>query len=181
MRFSITPWAVICGLIFFPVSALGADVAKIGVMDFQRVLMTSSEGKKAQAEINRKGKKMETELKQKGDAIAKIKKQLEREALVISKAKREEREREIRIKINDLKSLQKRYMQGFKAHEQRLVARIQKDLKKIIDDIGKKEGYLLIIEKRQGGVLYAPQSVDLTDRLIMEYNAQSAQKSTKSQ
>lgn len=181
MRFSITPWAVICGLIFFPVSALGADVAKIGVMDFQRVLMTSSEGKKAQAEINRKGKKMETELKEKGDAIAKIKKQLERESLVISKAKREEREREIRIKINDLKSLQKRYMQGFKAHEQRLVARIQKALKKIIDDIGKKEGYLLIIEKRQGGVLYAPQSVDLTDRLIMEYNAQSAQKSTKSQ
>jgi len=30
-------------------------------------------------------------------------------------------------------------------------------------------------------VMYFPQSVDLTDRLIMEYNAQSAQKSTKSQ
>ena len=160
---------------------MGADVAKIGVIDFQRVLMTSSEGKKAQGEINRKGKKMETELKQKGDAIEKIKKQLEREALVISKAKREEREREIRIKINDLKSLQKRYMQDFKTHEQRLVQRIQKSMKKIIDDLGKKEGYLLIIEKRQGGVLYFRQSIDLTDRLIMEYNAQSAQKSTTSQ
>ena len=124
---------------------------------------------------------METELKQKGDAVEKIKKQLEREALVISKAKREEREREIRIKINDLKSLQKRYMQDFKTHEQRLVQRIQKSMKKIIDDLGKKEGYLLIIEKRQGGVLYFRQSVDLTDRLIMEYNAQSAQKSTKSE
>jgi len=181
MRFFITPWAVICCLIFFPVSALGADVAKVGVIDFQRVLMTSSEGKKAQAEINRKGKKMETELKQKGDDIEKIKKQLEREALVISAAKREEREREIRIKINDFKSLQKRYTQDFKVHEQRLVQRIQKDLKKIIDELGKKEGYLLIIEKRQGGVLYSPQSVDLTDRLIREYNAQSAQKGTQSQ
>ncbi len=175
------PWAIICCLVFSPISALGADVAKIGVVDFQRVLMTSSEGKKAQGEINRKGKKMETELKQKGDAIEKIKKQLEREALVISKAKREEREREIRIKINDLKSLQQRYMQDFKIHEQRLVQRIQKSMKKIIDDLGKKEGYLLIIERRQGGVLYFRQSIDLTDRLIMEYNAQSAQKSTKSQ
>ncbi len=77
--------------------------------------------------------------------------------------------------------MQKRYTQDFKVHEQRLVQRIQKDLKKIIDELGKKEGYLLIIEKRQGGVLYSPQSVDLTDRLIREYNAQSAQKGTQSQ
>ena len=181
MRFWITPLTVICCLIFSPLSALGADVAKIGVIDFQRVLMTSSEGKKAQAEINRKGRKMETELKQKGEAIEKLKKQLEREALVISKDKREEREREIRIKINDIKTMQKRYMQDFKTHEQRLVQRIQKDMKEIIDVLGEKEGYLLIIEKRQGGLLYFPQSVDLTDRIIRDYNARSAQKGTKSQ
>ena len=37
----------------------GADVAKIGVVDFQRILDVSSAGKAARAEITKRGKKME--------------------------------------------------------------------------------------------------------------------------
>ena len=44
---------------------------------------------------------MELELKQKGGEIEELRKQLERESMVMSKEKREEKEREIRIKLND--------------------------------------------------------------------------------
>ena len=181
MRFITTAAAAILVVFIFQTTSYSADVAKIGVVDFQRVLVTSSEGKKAQTEINQQGKRMETDLKKKGDEIEKMKKQLEREALVLSKEKRDEREREIRIRINDFKILQKRYLQDFKAYEQRLVQQIQKEFSKIVEEIGKNEGYLLIVEKRQGGVLYMPKTLDLTDRLIMEYNARAAQKGTPSQ
>ncbi|MBU0987528.1 MAG: OmpH family outer membrane protein [Proteobacteria bacterium] len=156
-------------------SSYGADVAKIGIIDFQKILETSNAGKKAQAEISKAGKKMEADLKQKGAEIEEVKQKLEREALVMSQEMRAEREREIRIKINDIKSLQQQYRSEFKLHEQRLVGNIQKEIFELVEEIGKKEGYLLILEKREAGVLYAPDTMDITDQLIKAYNAKFAQ------
>ena len=147
-----------------------ADVAKIGVVDFQKVLQNSSAGKYAQAEINKKGKEMEAELAKKGADIEERKKQLERESLVMSKEMREQKQREIRIQINDLKVMQQKYTREFKAFENRLVQRIRKDVIKIVEGIGKSEGYLLIVEKKTGEVIYTPNTVDITDAFIKNYN-----------
>ena len=157
----------------------GADVAKIGVVDFQRILEVSSAGKSAQTEIKSRGEKMEADLKEKGTELEELKKRLEREILVMSKEMREEKEREFRIKINDFKSLEKKYKEEFKVLNNRLVDRIKKDLYELIEEIGKKEGYLLIIEKWEAGVLYAPTSIDITDRLIIQYNNKVAGQAKK--
>jgi outer membrane protein len=158
------------GLLLFASFAQAADVAKIGVVDFQKILENSSAGKYAQAEINKKGKQMESELAKKGAGIEERKKQIERESLVMSKEMREEKQREIRIQINDLKVMQKRYTREFKAFENRLVQRIRKDVLKIVDEIGKTEGYLMIVERKTGEVIYSPTSVDITDAFIQNYN-----------
>ena len=160
-------------------SSYGADVAKIGIVDFQRILKTSSAGKKATAEINNQGKKIEADLKKKGEEIEATKNKLEREALVMSKEMREEKEREIRIKVNDFKALQKRYVAEFKEHEKRLVGRIQEEILTIIDEMGKQEGFLLILEKREAGVMYSPNTIDITDRLIQKYNVIFARNAEK--
>ena len=165
-----------CFGICFGFSAYAADVAKIGVIDFQRILETSSAGKFAQAEIKKKGSQMESDLKKRGMEIEAIKKRLEREALVMSKEMREEKQREIRININDFKLLEKKYMNEFKAFENRLVKRMQKEVVDLVGKMGKSGGYLLIIERRTGGVLYFPKSVDVTDKLIQKYNASFAKK-----
>ena len=160
-------------------SSYGADVAKIGIVDFQRIIKTSSAGKKATDEINKQGKKIEADLKKKGEKIEAAKNKLEREALVMSKEMREEKEREIRINVNDFKTLQKRYVAEFKEHEKRLVGRIQEEMLTIIDEMGKQEGFLLILEKREAGVMYSPNTIDITDRLIQKYNANFARNAEK--
>ena len=166
--------AVIMSFCFCNVSLYGADVAKIGVVDFQRIFGTSIAGKQAKAEIQKQGKKMETNLKSKYTEIEEIKKKLEHEALVMSKEMREEKERELRIKINDFKSLQKRYESNMRDVEKKFVTRIKKELFELVQEIGKKEGYLLIIESV--GVLYSPKTVDITDEIIQKYNADFAAK-----
>ncbi len=158
------------GLLCFVSFAEAADVAKIGVVDFQKILQNSSAGKYAQAEINKKGKQMESELAKKGAGIEERKKQIEKESLVMSKEMREEKQREIRIQINDLKVMQKRYTREFKAFENRLVQRIRKDVIKIVNEMGKSGGYLMIVEKKTGEVIYIPTSVDVTDAFIQNYN-----------
>ena len=160
-------------LAFVPATvSFGADVAKIGVVDFQRVFENSTAGKEVKAELNKKGSEMEADLKSKGAEIEALKERLERESLVMDKEKREDNEREFRIRINDIKALKKKYEANLKEVQQRLVNRIKKEVFDIVQEIGKKEGYLLIIENI--GVLYAPNTLDLTDEIIQVYNTRFA-------
>ena len=150
-------------------TGLSADVAKIGVVEFQRLLDNSDAGKEFKAKITEKGKKMEAELKSKGAEIEELKKRLEREALVMSKEMREQKERDFRIKVNDIKTLQKKYEAELQGIQKKMMGQLQADTLEIIDDIGKSGGYLMIMDKR--GVLYAPSNVDITDEVIKRYNA----------
>ena len=160
---------------FWFASADAADVAKIGVLNMQRVLSTSDAGKAAQAEIKEQGDKMLQDLKEKGAEIDALGKQFERESMVMSKEKREEKEREYRIRINDFKTLEKRYKTQSQNLQKRLVNKIVKDVYALVEEIGKNEGYLLII--RSESVMYAPNSIDITDELIKQMNDSYAKKS----
>ena len=156
-------------------SAAAADVAKIGIVDLQRIMESSDAGKAAQAEIKKEKDKMEQELKIKGAEIEELRKQFERESMVMSKEKREEKEREGRIKLNDFKSLQQRYRSQLQNLEKRLVSELRKDVFTLVEAIGKKEGYLLIINNFS--VMYSPGSIDITDKLIKQMNDKYVKKS----
>jgi outer membrane protein len=164
---------VVC---FMVVSAQAADVAKIGVIDFQTILKTSNAGKAAQVEINKQGKKMEADLKEKADELEDLKKKLEREALVMSQEMRDEKEREFRIKVGDFKMLEKKYKESFNEVNAKIGVRFREDIFSVAEKIGKTEGYLLIIEKNEAGVVYAPNTIDITYQVIKLYDADYAKK-----
>lgn len=149
-------------------SALAADVAKIGVVNFQKILENSNSGKAAQAELKTAKERMEKDLKSKGAEIEDLRKRLENESMVMSKEMREEKGREVRIKMNDFKSLQKQYSTDLQQIERRLMKEMQETVAKVVEEIGKEEGYLLIISNL--GVLYAPNSIDITDKIISKLN-----------
>lgn len=161
-------------LLFFCGTVLGAEVAKIGVVDFQRIMDASNAGKRSAVEIKSQGKKMEQILKDKEGEVEELRKTLEQKALVMDQEAREEKERSLRIKMNDLKSLRKRYLDTLKELNLKLSNQIKKDVFQIVEEIGKQGGYLLILEHHVGGVVYAPNSIDITDKVIEEYNALDA-------
>ena len=165
---------IVCFFIFIVFSnfSLAADVAKIGVIDFQKVLETSTAGKLIQSELKKENEKMAADLQAKGTEIEKIGQRLERESMVMSKEMREEKEREQRIKVNDFKTLQKKYRAALQKLQVELMQQLQSDVTALTQEIGKKEGYLLIMDKR--GVIYAPTSVDLSDKLIQQLNQKAA-------
>jgi outer membrane protein len=170
MRFFKIIFAVIFISTFvFILSSNAADVAKIGVVDFQRVLDNSNAGKSAQAEITRQGKKMEAELEKRKNEIEEIQKNIERQNAVMSKEAREEKKRELQIKIYDIKNLEKKYLSELRKNERKKLIKIQNEAFSITQEIGKKEGYLIIFEKKVA--IYVPKTLDLTDKVIQEYNA----------
>ena len=126
MRIKIWKLAAIAAVaMLVAVPGFAADVAKIGVVDIQKVLLTSAAGKGAKAEIDKKAREMEAMLNEKKDEIEKLQTTLERESLVMSKEKRDEKEREIRIKVNDIKALKTKFEKDLKVLEGKVVQRIR--------------------------------------------------------
>ncbi|MBL0717385.1 MAG: OmpH family outer membrane protein [Desulfosarcina sp.] len=160
-------------------SSEAANVAKIGVVNFQKIMQNSSAGKAALSQINTKRSEMEKNLKAKGAEIEGMKKKFDRESLVMSKEMRGEKEREFRIKINDIKAIEKKYEAELKEMNNKLLMKFQKDVMEIAKNIGKKEGYLLIVEKNTAGVLYSPDSIEMTDKIIKIYNDQTSKEKIK--
>jgi len=154
--------------------AFSADPVKIGVVDLQKILETSNSGKAAQNELKAQRDKMQADMKQRGNEIQEIESRMQREAMVMSKETREEKEREHRIKVSDFQALQRKYQGDLQEIERKLMGRLQTEITSLVSDIAKKEGYLLVISNI--GVIYSLPSTDITERLIQELNAKSGKK-----
>ena len=150
----------------FPAHA--ADV-KIAVVNLQTVLETSTAGKAAQDQLKSQRDKLEADLKTKSNELQELEKRLQRDSMVMSKETREDKEREFRIKASDFQALQKKYRSDLQDLERELMGELQKDVSSLVTEIGKKEGYQLIISSI--GVLYTQPSIDITARLVQELNA----------
>ena len=159
--------------------AYGAEVQKIGVIDLQKIIDKSNPGKRSSVEIKSQGKRMEQILMKKGAEIEDLRKTLDQKALVMSNEAREAKEQDLRVKIDDLKSLQRRYQDVLRDLNINLSKQITKDVFEIVEGIGKRAGYSLIIDRRAGGVVYAPNAIDITDKVIEEYNTMDAKRGKK--
>jgi outer membrane protein len=166
---------LLAGLAVAATNGSAADNMKIGVVNVEKVLEISTTGKAVQSELKTQKDKLEGDLKQRANEIQEMEKRLQREAAVMSKETREEKEREYRIKASDFQALQKNYRSDLQDLERKLMGQLKKDIDGLMSEIGKKDGYLLIISTI--GVLYSQPSTDLTDRLIQELNAKSGKKS----
>ena len=169
MRIQTRAFLLIVGLVFvLSAPAFGADVAKIGVIDFQKILKESKAGQAVQAAMEKQGREMEADLKKRGNAIDALTQQLDSDAMVMDKDKRDEKQRELEIKRYDFQSLQKKYQSKLRDLQTTYMQKLQSDVVTLVNKIGKRDGYLLIIDKN--AAVYNPGSIDITDQLIKEYN-----------
>lgn len=171
MRFFKINLITICLAFCFIISNAAADdVVKIGIIDFQKILINSDAGKDAQKKISAKGQELQADLKDKAAVYTEAQERYDREASVMTAEARSEKERELKIKQYDLEKLKEKYESELSAYNQEMVTKFQKSVLEISNELGKKEGYTLILEKSSGGVVYAPSTIDITDKVIQQYN-----------
>lgn len=156
--------------------AYAAEAAKIGIVDFRKILEESNTGKSGRAEIKKQGEKMEGDLKKRGAEIEELKNKLEKDSMVASKSAKEEKERDLQIKYIDFKNIEKKYTSEIQKLQNDFLMRMKNEVDAIVDEIGKKEGYQIIIEKNQAGVFYSPASADITNRVIQQLNTKPSSK-----
>ncbi|MDA8137395.1 MAG: OmpH family outer membrane protein [Desulfobacteraceae bacterium] len=152
-----------------------ADVAKIGTVNFQKIFEKSTAGQAAKEKIQSEGQRMEQDLKQKGEEINALEKRLSQDSGtgVMSKDAHEDKRWELERKIDEVKALKKKYDRQIQELQMQEINQVRQNVLKLIQEYGKKEGYLLIVEDLT--VVYAPQQLDITDVIIKQYNEQSKQ------
>lgn len=154
--------------IFLAGTANSADIAKIGVVDFQRILKESNAGKTIAKKLREKQDERTEALKEKRKEIVALQDEIENMGLLTGKEEREEKKTELNIKIDTFKTLELRFSQELKEINQKYSKKIKQRVKSLVIEVGKKGGYLLVVEKED--VLYSPDAVDITSKIIQRYN-----------
>jgi len=156
---------------FFCAASVHAADVKIGYVDLQRALNNCEAGKVAKEKISVKVKEYETQIEQKQKDLKKMKDDLDKQGLILSEEKRATKKRDFDQKLKDLERFTKDIQEELQQQDAEFTRQIITDFSKIINDVGAKDGYTLILEKTESALLYADQNVDLTDKAIKAYDA----------
>lgn len=143
---------------------------KVAYVDLQKALNLSKTGVEAKQQIGVQVKKYEAEFKGKQDELLKLKGELEKQAVLLSDNAKAQKERDYQQNVKELQRFQKDIKEELQQRDADFTKRILNELFEILQTIGKSGGYSMILEKNEGAVIYADETVDLTDELIKAYD-----------
>lgn len=157
-------------------NSLAADDFKIGIVDFKQFMDTSIVGKSIQKEIKDKGEQLKSELEKIQTELKKLQERYNQESPLWTKEQKQDKERPLRIRINDFNDLKRKNEKEFNEFQINRINEAKGNILEYAKKKAKKEGYYLIIEKQTGSVLYAHGSINITDELIREIDQSADEK-----
>lgn len=169
----IVPLLILMTLIL-PFSLFAAGPQKIGCIDLPKALNESATGKKAKSDLESLIKSKQSIIDEKGKPIEKLRGELEKQASVLSAEAKKSKEEELERLLREYQRLVQDAQTEVKKKEIELTDAIIKEIREVLDKIGKEEGYTLIIECSGTMVIYSNKEIDITDRVIKKYNESKA-------
>jgi len=160
-----------------PAWAQGAPAAveiRIAVVDMDKVMAESNLGKGEQANIDRLKGDRTALINTKQKELDAMEEQIRNASLSWSDEKREEQSRQFENKRVELRRLNEDATRDVQAEFNRSMTKLQKAALSITGAIGREKGYTVIFEKNTVPVLYASDSVEITDEVIRKLNGATA-------
>jgi outer membrane protein len=155
------------GLLAKPaVASAQATVAKIGIFDLQRAINNSKKGQAAKSKLTTKYERMQNELKNSETELQRLQKELETQTSMLSAEAKYEKEKTLKRKLRDFQDKYRDYTEEMKKSEMQDTQPIVNEILKAANQIGKEQGFTLILEAQKAGVIYAPDALDITDQVV---------------
>jgi outer membrane protein len=156
----------------FPMLFAGAAQAdvKIGYIDMQKAIQETAAGKKAKKELETEFNKKKKDLEKREADIKKKHADFEKRSMAMNEDARNKLQQEIRTEMGKYQETAAKAQMEIQKRERDLTQPIVNKLRSIIDDIAKKEGYTVILEKAENSVMWAQKDIDLTDKVIKAYD-----------
>lgn len=148
-----------------------ADAQKIGYVDLQKALNLSAAGKDAKEKIKAKVQGYDVEVQKRQEDLKKMKEDLEKQALLLSEEARGAKERDYQQKVKEYQRFTKDIQETLQQTDADFTRKILESLLSVVQEVGKKNAYTLILEKTESSLVYADESIDITDQVIKAFDA----------
>jgi outer membrane protein len=170
----VFPIAVVCLAAGILSSATGeataqATPSRIGVVDFQKVLRESAPGKASVAKLTALQEDRFNKAKQMNEEMRKLDTNLKNPALTA--AQRSTIEQQLAEKQVAIKRFAEDADKEIGTARGRELQNLQTRIKPVIDSMGKEMGMAAIFNKYESGLIYANDAIDITNTVIVRFNA----------
>ncbi len=158
------------GMTVYGVQIAAAKDLKIGFVDFQKVLDESSVFKSLSGVMEKEVKAEEEVFTSKREELQKKGEELEKQKSILSQEKLSEREDQLRKEFRELQNYANDKQSELQRKNAEMMKKILADLSEIVREIGEGKGYTSILERSTGGVVYYDKSLDITEKVVKEYD-----------
>ena len=144
---------------------------KIGLVNIQEAILSTAEGKKAMAELQKKYQPRQQEVQKLQQDIQAIGDQLQKQAATLSDDEQRRLNRDLEDKQKVLKRTTEDAQAEFASDRDEMFRRIGQKVVRQIDEYARQNGFSLIIGSDQVPIYYAAKEMDLTDQIVKLYDA----------
>lgn len=155
-------------LVFSAATCWAAGDIKIGYVDFAKLQTESKAGMNAMKSIEAMFKDKQAQLDQRQAELEKAMQEFEKQSPILSQDVRRQKEDKLQKDYKDLQRFKQDAEDELNKKKNDLATEMFQEVNDIINRYGKEEGYTLILERSV--VLYAPEAVDITDKIIAVYD-----------
>lgn len=148
-----------------------AQAAKIAVVDMQRAMNETEDGRKAKSQLKKIFEERQKTLDKQQNDLKAMKESLEKQRDVLSREVLAKKFEEYQKAFGELQQTYMEFQRELQSKEGELTKGIIERMQRIMRRVGQTDGYTLILERSEGGVVFVPSNYDLTDLLIQRYNA----------
>jgi len=161
---------VFAGVFFaMMLAASPAFAQKIGVVDLEKAIADTKDGKTALAKLEGLTKAKQKELDQLQNDAKKLNDELEAQMSVLREDQKRSKLQELQKKGLELQDFAMKGQQALEDEKAKLLKPILDRMKKILAKIGKDENFTVILH--QQAALYVNPAQDLTEKITEQYNA----------
>ena len=143
---------------------------KIGVVDLDQAVTSTDEGKAAVKEFERKKREAEAELNPMVERFQEMAKELEAKKFVLSDDALFQKRLDVEELRNEIQGKQKQIEGRLQVDRERLVGPLRTKLIEIIEEVGRNEGFSMILQRQAPGLMYSREALDITDLVIEKFN-----------
>jgi outer membrane protein len=174
MEFSLKKLYLAIGLFYgvlsFPVTA----EMKIGFVNAIKVMESAPQVERANSRLEKEFAPRQREIVNAQQDIKKIEERLAKDGAIMSETESNKLNRDLRDKKRELKRQQEEYREDYNIRRSEELDKLQKKIIEVIQVLAKEESYDFVLS--DGGVVWASERVDITDKVLKRLNQQSRER-----
>ena len=143
---------------------------KYAIVDLQRALEETDDGKKAKAKLKSDFDRKQKELDDKQEELKKMKEALDKKASLMKPEALQKESKDFQDRFVELQQTYQRLQQDLAKKEQDATRNIFTKLQSVVGTIAEREHFAMVLE-RNAAVVWGQPSLDITNEVIRMYNA----------